>query len=171
MSSLAIATFDTEAAFRHARRKAVSGRHVIVGEWMPYAIDPPIAAEGEAGILRSVLVGGATGGLLLFIVETWSAVLAYPIDTGARALWSWQTFIPAPVELSALTGALAGTIRMFVNASLTRLHHPAFELDEVARASRDSFVLALACDDDQSRNIAFRLLAEAGAKSSRLVRP
>jgi len=169
MTAVAIATFDSEGAYLRARADAIARDHRIVGEWMPYASKALGEGEGRNGILASVLAGGALGGFGLFALESWSAVSAYPIDSGGRALWSWQAFIPAPVEFSALAGGIAGMIALFVKARLTRLNHPAFDWNEVADASQSSFVLALGCDEGEDANAALDLLAGAGATHSRLL--
>ena len=169
MTAIAIATFDDEGAYLRARTKAIARDRRIIGEWMPYASKALGSGEGESGILIWVLIGGAVGGFGLFALESWTAIWAYPIDSGARALWSWQAFIPAPVEFSALAGGIAGIIAFFVKARLTRLNHPAFDWGEVAEASQSSFVLALGCDQGEDANAALDLLAEAGATHSRSI--
>lgn len=169
MTAVVIATFASEGAWLRARTRAIAHDHRIVGEWMPYASASLGAGEGRRGILRWVLAGGAIGGFGLFALECWSAVLAYPIDSGGRALLSWQAFIPAPVEFAALTAAIGGLIAMFVAARLTRLHQSAFDWDEVAEASQSAFVLALGCDEGEDANAVIDLLAEAGAAHSRVI--
>jgi hypothetical protein len=169
VSAVAIATFDSEGAWLRARTRAVARERRILGEWMPYASKALGPGEGERGILPGVLIGGMIGGFGLFALETWSAVWSYPINSGARALWSWQAFIPAPVEFSALAAGIGGVIKLFVKARLTRLNHPAFDWSEVEEASRSSFVLALGCNAGEDANAALDLLAEAGATLSRLI--
>ena len=169
MSAVAIARFDSEGAFLRARTRAIAAGHRVVGEWTPYPSTALDSADGKRGILPAVLAGGAIGGLGLFAMEVWTSVVAYPIDSGGRALFSWPAFIPAPVELAAFTGAVGGIIALFVKARLTRLNHPAFDWGEVAHASRDSFVLALGCTAGQDANAAVALLAEAGATHSRVI--
>jgi hypothetical protein len=169
MTVVAIATFDSEGAWLRARTRAIAHDHRVVGEWMPYAAAALGPGDGERGILASVLAGGAIGGIGLFALECWSAVFAYPFDSGGRALLSWQAFIPAPVEFAALTAGIGGVVAFFVRARLTRLSHPAFGWDEVAEASQSAFVLALGCDAGQDANAAIDLLAEAGATHSRVI--
>lgn len=169
MTAVAIATFDSEGAWLRARTRAIAhGRH-IVGEWLPYGSSALGSGAGRSGILPWVLAGGAAGGLGLFALECWSAIVAYPFDSGGRALLSWPAFIPAPVEFAALTAGIGGVIALFVKARLTRLSHPAFDWDEVAEASQSSFVLALGCDEGADANAALRLLAEVGATHSRVI--
>ena len=96
-------------------------------------------------------------------------MLAYPFDEGSRPLFSWPAFIPAPIEFGALAAAICGVAWFFRNAGLTRLHHPAFDIDEVAEAAQGEFVLAVACDAGTEGNAVLGALAAAGAIHSRLI--
>lgn len=169
MTAVAIATFDAEGPFLRARTRAVADERRIVGEWMPYAADILGEGEGRRGILPATILVGLAGAVGLFALTAWSAMLAYPINEGGRPLWSWPAFIPAPVEFGALAAAVGGVATLFRNARLTRLHHAAFEFGEVARASQDAFVLAIACDAGEDANGVLALMAQAGASHGRLV--
>lgn len=169
MTALAIATFDGEGAFLRARTRAVADGHRVVGEWLPHAAEHLGPGAGEERIRLVAILAGVAGGAALLALTAWSAILAYPLDTGGRPLWSWATFVPAPVEVGALAAAIGGLILLFRNARLTRLHHPAFAWEEVARAAQDSFVLALTCDAGADANAALALLAQAGATHTRLI--
>lgn len=171
MTALAIATFDEEGAFLRARLRAVTAERRIAGEWLPYASEALKGPDGTRLILAAAIAGGILGAAALFALESWSAVAAYAFDAGGRPAWSWPAFVPAPVEFGALAAAIAGTIAFFRNAGLTRLHHPAFDLTEVAAASHGAFVLAIICDEGEDANAAVALLAAAGATHSRIVAP
>lgn len=169
MTALAIASFAAEGAFLRARTRAIADGLRIVGEWTPYASVALEGEDGTRGILPAAVAGGFAGAAGLFALQTWSAVFAYPFDSGARPPFSWQAFIPAPVEFGALTAAVAGVACFFWRAGLTRLHHPAFDLAEVEEASGGAFVLALAVDEGERANAALASLAAAGATGTRLV--
>ena len=169
MTALVITEFDGEGPFIRARLRVVAAGRRIVGEWAPFAGDGLGRGEGDRGILAAVIVAGLAGALGLFALTAWSAILAYPFNAGGRPLWSWPAFIPAPVEFGALTAAIGGMVLLFRNARLTRLHHSAFDFAEVARASQDRFVMAVACDAGEDANAVLAMLAGAGATHSRLV--
>ena len=169
MTALAVAEFDAEGAFARARLRAVTEERRIVGEWLPYASDLLGEGEGTRGVRLLTIIAGVAGAAALFALTAWSAILAYPFNTGGRASWSWPAFIPAPVEFGAFVAAVGGAVALFRNARLTRLHHSAFDIEEVARASQDRFVLALACDVGEDANRALALLVAAGATHSRLI--
>ena len=169
MTALAIAVFDGEGPFLRARTRALASERRIVGEWLPYAADHLGKGPGQRGIRPTVILAGLAGGIGLFALTAWSAILAYPLNEGGRPLWSWPAFIPAPVEFGALTAAIGGVVALFLNARLTRLHHSAFKWDEVAEASQGRFVLAVGCDTGEDANAALALLGQAGAAHTRLI--
>ena len=171
MTAIAIATFADEGAFLRARLRALTAERRVIGEWTPYASVALEGADGARGIRPAGVIGGMVGAAALFAFETWSAVFAYPHDAGGRPLWSWPAFVPAPVEFGALAAAIVGVVWFVRNAGLTRLHHPAFDFDEVAHASQGAFVLAITCDAGADANAALALLANAGAAHSRLIAP
>lgn len=169
MTVLVIARFDEEGAFVRARLRVIGEERRIVGEWTPYASTALSGPDGEKGILASSVAAGLAGAALLFALTCWSAISAYPFNSGGRPLFSWPAFIPAPVEFGALTAAIGGVACFFVRAGLTRLHHPAFDLDEVSAGARGAFVLAVACDAGTDANAVLAILAAAGATHSRMV--
>src|SRR4051812_3491544 len=113
MTILALATFDDQGAFLQARRAAREAERRIVGEWLPYASDALGAGDGEQGIRPVAIVAGLVGAIALFALSAWSMIAAYPLNEGGRPLWSWQAFIPAPVEFGALAAAIGGMVVLF----------------------------------------------------------
>lgn len=166
---IAIATFAGEGSFLRARARALAAERRILGEWTPYAAVSLSEGEGARGVVAGVVLAGLAGGIGLFALTVWS-VYAYRFNQGNRGLFSWPAFVPSPVEFGALTAAIGGAVMLIVRGGLTRLHHPAFDLDEVAEASLGRFVLALACDAGEDGNAAVALLATE-ALHSRLVEP
>ena len=61
-------------------------------------------------------------------LEFWSAVYAYPIDSGGRPLNSWPIFLLVPFEVGVLAAAVAGFAALLVLCGLPRLHHPVVRL-------------------------------------------
>lgn len=170
MTRIAIAAFDDEGPFLRARTRAIAAERRIIGEWTPFATSSLAGGDGPRGIVRAAVVAGLAGAGALFALTTWSA-FAYRFDSGGRPLFSWPAFLVSPIEFGALAAAIGGVVLFFRNARLTRLHHAAFDLGEVARASQGSFVLALACDSGEDANAVLQMLAGAGAAHSRLVGP
>jgi hypothetical protein len=169
MTALALASFDREAPFREAVARAGEADRRIVGLWSPYPVEIGNMGEEVAAPIPWIALAGGWGAAILFYAFTWwTATQAYPFDSGGRPLHSWPVFLIAPVEFGALAAGIAGMIAFLARARLTRLHHPAFDIAEVERASSEHFVIALACDAEDGNEV-LALLLEAGAVHSRLV--
>ena len=169
MTAIALGTFASEGTYLRARIRITGREHRLLGEWLPCAAESLGDGAGQSRIRAVTAIAGLVGGGGLFALTAWNAVSAYPLNVGGRPLWSWPAFLPAAVEFGALVAAIGGIVLLFLNAGLTRLHHPAFDLDEVARASLDAFVLAFGCDAGEEANEVLALMAEAGATHTRLI--
>ena len=117
--------------------------------------------------VRLAMAGGGFGiAALAYALEWYSAVLAYPIDSGGRPLHSWPAFVFFPFSVGILAAAIAGLIALFVQGGLTSLHHPVFAIAGVERASQDAFLLAFAPADDDAAKDLRALLAREGAEET-----
>lgn len=172
MSTLAIGSFARQADFVEALARARRTGRPVEGRWSPFPVEAPGDAPApRIGIATIGALAGILGAGLFYLLEWWTAVIDYPVNAGGRALHSWPAFLVAPVEIGALSAGAAGLVAFLVRAGLTRLHHPAFAIDEIERASRDRFVLALYCEKGIDAQSALALLASAGAVETRLVSP
>ncbi len=80
---------------------------------------------------------------LFFAFETWTAVWAYPFNTGGRPLFSWPVFLLAPFEIGVLAAGVAGFATFLIRCGLPRLNHPLFAVPGIERASQDRFFLII----------------------------
>lgn len=170
MTALAVASFDAAAPFRAAIADARKADRAIVGLWSPIPVEVPDAQTHAGRWIAPIM---AAAGLLLaglfYLLIWWSATQAYVFNSGARPPNSWPAFLVAPVEVGALAAGAAGLVAFLVRARLTRLHDAAFELDEVADAANDRFVLAIRCDAGADANLLLAMLTDAGAVHSRVI--
>jgi hypothetical protein len=113
----------------------------------------PVEGLGEAlGFRRSAvalatLIGGVIGGVTGFVMQYYSAVIAYPINSGGRPLNSWPAFIPVTFELAVLGAAFAAFFGMLLMNGLPRLWHPLQQVHEFDLASRNRFFLCILGSD------------------------
>jgi hypothetical protein len=96
-----------------------------------------------------MLIGGVGAAALAYGVESYSAILGYPFNSGGRPLNSWPIFLLVPFEFGILIAALAGLIAFLILCRLPRLNHPLFENAGVERASIDRFFLLFRQPDDE----------------------
>ena len=113
----------------------------------------PASVEGLAdalGCRRSrlpllALLGGVAGGAGGYLMQWYSAVIAYPIHVGGRPLHSWPLFIPVTFELTILGAVLATVVGMLAANGLPRLRHPIFGAPGFDLATRDRYFLCVRC--------------------------
>jgi hypothetical protein len=97
----------------------------------------------------------------MYALEYWSAVFAYPIDSGGRPLNSWPIFVLPPFEIGVLAAAIAGFVALIMLCDLPRLDHQVFECAAVERASADRYFLVMAAPTEAKEAERLRaLLAE-----------
>lgn len=169
MTALVIASFATPAAMRGAIADLRAQQRQIVGLWSPVAFEHGVADQAQSPATGWLMaLAGCLAAALFYGFISWSAVSAYPFNSGGRPVYSWPAFLVAPVELGALVAGAAGVALFLRRAQLTRLHDAAFDLAEVSAAMQDRLAIAVRCDAGQDANQLIALFATAGALSSRI---
>ncbi|MGD8616437.1 MAG: DUF3341 domain-containing protein [Gammaproteobacteria bacterium] len=95
---------------------------------------------------RFALAGALFGALSGFLIQSWTAVIDYPINVGGRPDFSWPAFLPITVILALLWGAVGAVLGLFLLERLPRLYHPVFNVPDFAEASRSAFYLVIRAD-------------------------
>lgn len=167
MSSVLVAQFaDVEALLggvRHARDEGFSARDALT----PY----PIAAiidlipHSEPRLRLTMALSGFGVALFAFALQTWSAVVAYPFNSGGRPYFSWPVFLLVPFEVGVLAAGIAGFIAFLRRTGLPRLHHSIFDLADIERASQDRFFLIFDHPQGEALSKLEGLMLAAGALS------
>ena len=162
MTRVLVAEFDRADRFVEALR-ALDAEHCGPLDIMtPFPLPEAAALVGGKDPPLRVIMATAGFGMaaLAYGVEIYSAVFNYPIDAGGRPLDSWPVFWLMPFEIEVFAAAFAGFVTLLIAGGLTRLHHAAFDLPGVERASQDRCIV-IAPDDDNRR--ARGVLQDAGA--------
>jgi Protein of unknown function (DUF3341) len=95
----------------------------------------------ESPIRWPMLIAAAAVAAAAYALEFWTAVYAYPIDSGGRPLNSWPIFLLVPFEVGVLAAAVVGFAALLVLCGLPRVHHPLFDCDAIERATDDRYFL------------------------------
>ena len=135
------------------------------------ALSPcPVEGVDEAlGLKKSLirwpmLIAAVSVAAFAYGLEFWSAVYAYPIDSGSRPLNSWPVFLLVPFEVGILAAAIAGFVALLVLCGLPRLNHPLFDWNPIERATDDRYFLLLAAPAEDRENDRLRsMLLDAAA--------
>jgi hypothetical protein len=146
-----LAEFASPERLLEATRKARELGYTHVEAYSPFPIDGLAEATGmrRNWVPPIVLGGGFIGCIGGYLMQWYSAVISYPINSGGRPAHSWPEFIPVTFELTILIAALAGVAGMLALNGLPRLTHPVFNVREFDLASRNRFFLCLRADDAQ----------------------
>lgn len=168
MTRALIAEFDDAGRFLAALRVSKTEGLGAFDALMPFHM--PEASDLLAGRIPSVrpimALGGFGMAIFAYALQWYSAVVAYPIDSGDRPLDSWPIFLLAPFEVGILAAAIAGFVTWIVGSGLPALHHPLFAYPGIERATQDRFFVLIArADRDEPDERARRILFGAGAIS------
>jgi hypothetical protein len=143
-----LAEFSEPDALVEAAR-AAHERYRNVDAYAPYSVPDLPEALGftRNRVPLIALLGGIAGGVGIYFLQWYSAVIDYPINSGGRPLDSWPVFIPPTFELTVLGAALAIFVGLWVLNGLPRLNHPLFNAPAFDLASRNRFFLCLRADE------------------------
>jgi len=161
-----LAEFDTPAAIEHAVDALRQQGYVRMEAYTPH---PMPELEEKLGLARSwaprvMLAGGLIGAAFAFLLQYWLNGVSYPLNVGARPLFSAPAFIPITFETTVLFASLFGFAFWLIISRLPTLDDPIFRVEGFRSASIDRFWLAIALSDpsfDAARSV--ELLRNVGA--------
>jgi hypothetical protein len=166
MTGPLLAEFRDSQMLRHALSRVKQSRHQPIDAFTPYPVEglAEELAVGPSRIRYAMLAGGLIVAAFAFGLQWYSAVIAYPINSGGRPLNSWQVFLLVPFEVGVFAAALFGVVALLWSCGLPRLHHSLFEVPGFERATQDRFfLLAAAGEDDEAARDLRRILESSGA--------
>lgn len=132
-----------------AAAKHCTERYRDVDAYAPYSVEGLAEALGfrRNRMPLFALIGGLIGGVAMYLLQWYTAVIDYPVDAGGRALDSWPAFVPATFEITLLGAALGCFIALLLLNGLPRLNHPMFNAAVFDLASRNRFFLSVRATD------------------------
>jgi len=146
-----IAEFASAEHLLQATRNARAAGYREIEAYAPFSVEGLAEATGlnSNRIPFITLLGGIAGGLGGYLLQWYTAVIDYPINSGGRPLHAWPAFIPATFELTVLGAALAAFLGCLISNGLPRLYHPVFNAQDFDLASRNRFFLCIRAADPQ----------------------
>ena len=148
MSGFFLAEFatahETIAAADAAARSAIPAVDVLSPNPLEGIAEHLAPQPAAKPIGRVMFIAGALGAIAGYLLQWYSAVIDYPIDSGGRPLNSWPAFMLVPYEAAILAAGVVGVLAWMWMCGLPRLFHPLFAADIVERASQDRYFLVFA---------------------------
>jgi hypothetical protein len=144
-----LAMFETADQMSAAVHKAADAGYTRMDCYSPYPVGEAADAlkfpKSEMGAI--MFIGGLTGACAGFFMQYWCNTYGYSLNIGGRPYMSWPSFIPITFEMMVLTAALSGLFGLLAVCGLPRYHHPLFNSEKFARATRDRFFLCVEAID------------------------
>ena len=139
---------DADALVAAATRTRDAG-YARVDAYAPFSVPglPEAVGFRRDGVALVTLIGGIIGGVGIYFLQWYSAVIDYPINSGGRPLDSWPAFIPATFECTVLGAALFAFFGYLLMNGLPRLRHPIFNAKDFDLATRNRFFLCIEAAD------------------------
>jgi len=144
-----MAEFDNPTEVVEAARRVHEEGYRKVDAYTPYPIEELGEALGHhhSRLPLLVLIGGITGGCAGFMLQFYTATIAYPLNVGGRPFNSWPAFIVPTFETTILFAALTAVLGMLALNGLPEPYHPVFNVPSFARASKDRFFICIEASD------------------------
>ncbi|HET8877125.1 MAG TPA: DUF3341 domain-containing protein [Casimicrobiaceae bacterium] len=158
-----LAEFRDGDALVDATARATAAGYRNVDAYAPFSVPGLADALGfrRDRVALITLLGGIAGGVGIYFLQWYSAVIDYPINAGGRPLHSWPAFIPATFECTVLGAALAAFFGFLILNGLPKLHHPIFNADDFDLASRNRFFLCVEAADPRFERAATQRFLES----------
>jgi len=144
-----LAEFRSPRELVRAAEKARGAGYRQMDAYTPFPVEEVWEAVGHhrSRVPLLVLLGALAGAGLGYGLQYWASAIAYPLNIGGRPYNSWPAFIPVTFEVAVLMGGFAAVFGMLALNGLPRPHHPVFNVDAFARASRDGYFLCIEARD------------------------
>ena len=146
-----MAEFDRDDQLVAATRRIHDAGYRRIDAFSPFPVTGLAEAmgRGRTWVPLVVLAGGIMGGLTGFLMQTYSAVVDYPLNIGGRPYYSWPAFIPITFELAVLGASAAAVFGMLAMNGLPQPYHPVFHVKSFEQASQTRFFLLVMSDDER----------------------
>lgn len=162
-----IAEFASAEAITTGARTAKDKGFATLDALTPYPVPSidELVPPSRPNVRLPMAVAGFGTALFAFGLQSWSSIVAYPVNSGGRPLFSWPVFVLVTFEVGVLAAGIAGMIAFCVHCGLPRLHHPVFDVAGIERASQDRFFLVLDHPEGEAYKDLEGVLLGAGALS------
>lgn len=158
-----IAEFAAEDALAAACRKVREAGYRRIDAFSPIPSEGLASALGETSrrVPRMALACGLAGAAIAYGLQYYSSVFHYPFLVGGKPFGAWPPFLLVTFAFGVLSTVVGAVVTMLVANRLPRFHHPLFDVQNFAAASRDRYFLAVEASDPAFEAAATRRLLES----------
>lgn len=144
-----LADFESPDGLIAAVRRLRAEGYRDFDAYTPFPIEEVIelVQPGRSKLSRIVLVGGVLGAATGYFLQSYTAIVDYPLNIGGRPLHSWPMFIVITFELTILFAVLSAVFGMFALNKLPMPYHPVFNVPRFRLASRERYFLLVKATD------------------------
>lgn len=123
------------------RSLRADGHHVEA--YSPFPIDEIIEVMdyNTQSVAKAALIAAAFGSVLMLAALYYTGVVAYPLDVGARPIFSLAGAVCSTIIVTILWAALGALAAFLRGAHLPRLNHPVFEFEHFESLHDGTFFL------------------------------
>jgi hypothetical protein len=116
------------------------------------------------------LGGGATGLIVGYVLQWWTAAVDYPLNISGKPLFAVESAIPIIFEVVVLFSAFGAVAGMFALNGLPRPYNPLFYSERFKKVTDDGFFLHIAASDTQfDQDETADMLRDIGALNVELI--
>lgn len=159
--------FDSAEALMAAIPKMKASGFDRLEAYTPYPVHGLDHTLGQkpSPLGKMVLGLGIAGAALALAFQWWTSVVDYPIPTGGKALFAWQSFVPISFEVTVLFATFTAGLGMLVLLNrLPFFGHPVLHARSMASLTRDKLALSVeSWDGEEEPQAAEAALRAAGA--------
>jgi hypothetical protein len=148
-----LAEFEDPTSLVAAASHAYQQGYRRMDAYSPFPIEELHEALGNhhSRLPLIVLIGGLVGCVGGYLLQYWTAAVAYPLNISGKPLHSWPAFVPITFETTILVAALSAVLGMLALNGLPQPYHPVFNVPRFALASSSRFFLCIESTDPQFR--------------------
>jgi hypothetical protein len=145
-----LAEFETPTQLVRAAENAYAAGYRRMDCYTPYPVEEAAEAIGfhKNEVSLVCLIGGLLGVAVMFGLETWISLWAYPLNIAGRPYYSWPAFVVPAYEWTILFAGLSAAFGMLALNGLPQVYHPLFNAPNFrSGATSDKFFLCLESAD------------------------
>jgi hypothetical protein len=146
-----VAEFEGPDQLLEAAKQAHAAGYRQMDAYSPFPVHGIGDWVGKTGqrMPLMILIGGLSGAIGGFLLQTYATVVDYPYNIGGRPAFSWPSYIPITFELTILGAVLTTVFGMLLLNGLPQFYHPIFNTPNFEAASTDRFFLCIESHDPQ----------------------